>query len=152
MSTKFETLGENRPVRLLGAVAALAPGGLALLATVRADAPDWSWPAATLILGVALGWIFAPRAANPGWRDGLHAVAAVTLWGVVLGSFLVVALSVDYSNGDGPGVILVFGVVGLIFLGIPMMLVTFVVATAWVGIVKLGVRLGLVGLAPDGAS
>jgi hypothetical protein len=105
--------------------------------------------ATALFFGAALGWTFAALAASPGWRNGLQAAAAITLVAVVLGSFLVVALSMDYSTTEPSAwipTILEAGVLGLIFLGIPMMIATFVVATVWVGAVKLGQRLGLVGL------
>jgi len=110
---------------------------------------------ATLILGVALGWTFAPKAASPGWRNGLQAAKAITLLAVVLGSFLVVTISIEYGTTDPSGwvpTILEAGLLGLVFLGIPMMIVTFVVATAWVGVVKLALRVGLVGMVAPAAT
>jgi hypothetical protein len=99
---------------------------------------------AALPLAASLGWLFADRAVRPGWRAGLVAALGVDISALVLGAFLVAALS-SFSANSEPGDLLAstigLGLIGLVFLGIPMLVLAFFVAIVWVGLVRLSARL-----------
>ena len=106
---------------------------------LRPGSAESSFMASALILGPALSWLFAERATRAGWRPALAAALWLDLAAVVLGAFVVAGLATFESGADSAVVVggtLAFGLIGLVLLGIPMLALVFVVAIAWVSIVR----------------
>lgn len=130
-------------IRLLGL--SIGSGfGFVAVAAVR-EAPgatntDRALALATLAAGAVLGWIFAIRALRPGWRAAVQVAASVSILAVPAGSYLVALQAAFASGGDLSTALasaLIWGTVGLIFLGIPMLLAVLVASLAWVALVRV---------------
>jgi hypothetical protein len=100
-----------------------------------------------LVLGAVLGAVFGPGAARPGLRSALLTSTWVTATAVPLGAIGVAASM--FSGGptvstiDAIAATLAAAFVGLLFLGLPITALTYVVANIWVGLVRLAARLVL---------
>lgn len=134
-------------IRLIGLGAGILVGLSAqLFPMARERGPNFTSSAiaaAALPLAALLGWLFAYQAVRPGWRAGLIAAIRVDLAAVCLGSFAVAAQA-GLAGGTDPstllGVTIGLGLLGLVFLGVPMLALTFLPAVAWVGTVRLELR------------
>lgn len=132
------TLGSVFGVALIAAGLLLASPGGATEATL-------AFGFIVLVLGAILGAAFGPRAAQPGIRSGLLTSAWVTALAVPLGA-IGVAVSMfpgtdTVSSTDFVAVILAIAFVGLLYLGLPMAGLTYVVANIWVVLVRLAGRI-----------
>lgn len=145
VSNKFSS--EARPdVRSVGALVGACIGLLVMAAGILLA--DGSARATTLVVGVAvlvvampLGWLFAHRATQPGLRSALATAAGITVIAVPLGALAIGTLTAVGADGLSWGEVVVSGVamgfVGLLFLGLPLAGLTFVVASVWVGVLRL---------------
>jgi hypothetical protein len=112
---------------------------------------DRSFTTAALFLGVVLSWLFAERAARPGWRQGVIAAVGLDVAAVVVGSFLVAGQAAFADTGGGIAAALAVGLLGLVFIGVPMFVLVFVPSMVWVGVVRAAATvLGLRRPPPDG--
>jgi hypothetical protein len=139
-------------VRVIGLAAAVLVLGIlpTLAAVIPSGAHSGPGPTpmggamenAAVVLGFVLSWMFAERAARPGWRHGLAAALGLDLWAVLLGSFIVaLQLSLASETSGDPLVgTIQLGLFGLILLGLPMLVLVFFPAIAWVGVVQLASR------------
>ncbi len=119
-------------------------GSLALL-NMAAD--PWSnsinrgMAIATGILAPTLGYAFARRAIQPSLVSGIGAAATVTVVAVLIGAVLTGAVAA-IDLGESPEQIassaVGLGVFGLVFLGVPALLLIFPIAFAWVCLVRAG--------------
>jgi hypothetical protein len=103
-----------------------------------------AFAAATLLVASLFSWLLAEVAVRPGWRAAMSAVFAFAAGAVVLGSFVVAGLASLAAGGDVGTVIgstIALGLLGLVFVGIPMLVISVVLATVWVGVVRAVVRL-----------
>jgi hypothetical protein len=143
---KFFSAVRPDVVRVAGIGVAVAMGlAFACPVLTESDAPftDRAVALATTPIAVVLAWLFAHRAVRPGWRWWLSAALAFDIAAVFAGSF-VVAAGAGVAAGEDLGVVIgggvALGLLGLVFLGIPMLAFGFVVALVWVGLVRLVVR------------
>ena len=94
-----------------------------------------------LVLGVVLSWLFAERAARPRWQQALAAALTVDLTAVLLGAFLVAAqVSLAGGVAEPVGATWAVGLIGLLFLGLPALVLVFLPVIAWVVLVQLAAR------------
>jgi hypothetical protein len=94
-----------------------------------------------------LGFAFGPRAVHPGYRSALGTSARVTALAVPLGAIFVAALEfgrqpapswMEWAAGIGA-----IALVGLLFLGLPLAGLVFLVANLWLIALRVVVRLAL---------
>jgi hypothetical protein len=133
------TLSSGRSgVRVTGALLGLIIGVVTIVLSV-ADPESSRDPLIGLLvtlLALPLGWAFAPLAASPGLGNAFLSAASVTILAVPLGALLVGAAG-SMSLGMGIADAVVFALIGLVILGLPIGMVTFVVASVWVGLLRL---------------
>jgi hypothetical protein len=142
--------------RVVGAVVGAVPGLLLLVASLVAN--DYSLRAnlslalPTLAVGAVLGWLFAPRAiASVTIRSALLTAGGITLIAVPIGAFMVAATMTVTALSTGNGYALTpqeiiggtvaIGLVGLVFLGIPLAGITFAIASFWVLLLCFAARM-----------
>jgi hypothetical protein len=108
------------------------------------SAMDRVFTVAALLVASLFSWLLAETAARPGWRAALSAVIGLAVGTVALGSIVVAGLASLAAGEDvatGIGSTIAFGLAGLVFVGIPMLIVGVVLAAIWVVIVRAVVRL-----------
>jgi hypothetical protein len=135
------TLSSGRwGVHVVGALLGLIIGVVTIVLYV-ADAESSRDPLIGLLVTVLappLGWAFAPLAASPGFGNAFLAAASVTILAVPLGAILVAAaMSSGLGLGGDIAGSLAIVLIGLLFLGLPLAIWTFVVACIWVGLLRL---------------
>lgn len=122
-------------VRTVGAGVALPLGFLAVAGvSATSTAVDWAIGLATLLLAVLLGAFFAPRANRPGRWMPILTGFQVALVAVPLGSYAVAAQVATSATSDWTIWIAstaIWGTVGLIFLGLPMIAISAVPVCLW---------------------
>lgn len=156
MSSRFTSRSSLVP-RALGALigggfGALLLGLTAANATWYGGATQYAFGVLVLVLGGSLGWLYAPRAARPGTLNAAGTAGRITAFAVPLGALLSSLLLLLGRIADsGVGGFAQFGVpevvggivgmalVGLLFFGLPMAGLTFVVASIWVFLVRFAV-------------
>lgn len=133
-------------VRRLGATVG---GGFGIVAIGSAVAfPSGTGPTSTvalaaevLVLATVLGWVFAPRAVQPGVWSAFTASAGITALAVPLGAIgvgvLIAAGAPVHSLSDDVGGILALALVGLLLFGLPFAGLTFLVANLSVGVLRI---------------
>lgn len=144
-----------RATRVVGALTGGGIGALLLGLTAVNSEPDiraqYAYGLAVLVVGGVLGWVYGPRAAQPGLLNAAGTAGRITLIAVPLGAVLVVLLSTGlqlfYADASGYLVlydiggaivgILGLALIGLVLLGLPMAGLTFVAASIWVFLVRL---------------
>ena len=143
---------------VLGAAFGLAVMAGGLLFASRGDATGAALGLGftVLVLGAVVGALFGPSAAKPGIRSALLTSAGVTVLAVPLGA-IGVAVSMFpvariTSSTDAIAATLAVAFVGIVFAGLPMAGLTYVVANVWVGLVRLAARLLLRSSPPPPAS
>jgi hypothetical protein len=135
------TLSSGRwGVHVVGALLGLIIGVVTILLSVvdPESSPDPLIGLLITVLAPPLGWAFAPLAASPGFGNAFLAAASVTILAVPLGALLVgAAMSSGLGLGGDIAGSFAFALVGLLFLGLPVAPFTFVVASIWVGLLRL---------------
>jgi hypothetical protein len=131
---------EGLRVRAVGALVGLIIGVVTIVRCV-ADPESSRDPLIGLLVTVLappLGWAFAPLAASPGIGNAFLSAASVTILAVPLGALMVgAAMSSGLGLGGHIADAVVFALIGLLILGLPVAMWTFVVASIWVGLVRL---------------
>jgi hypothetical protein len=165
MSSAFTTIRPSR-VRAIGLAVALLLLGLlvvlppALLSgraislpgvtigVIESDAGgtpmDRAFAAAAVLVASLFSWLLAEAAVRPGWRAAMSAIVAFAAGAVVLGSFVVAGLGSITAGGDLATVIgstIALGLLGLVFVGVPMLAIGVALAAVWVVVVRAVVRL-----------
>jgi len=96
---------------------------------------------AVLVLATPLGWVFARRAVQPGVWSAFTAAIGITAVAVPLGAIgigALMALGADnLTASEAFGGVLFVTIVGLLLFGLPLAGLTFVVASLWVGVLRL---------------
>lgn len=109
---------------------------------VPASTTDAAFIAVTLALTGPLGWLFAHWAVRPGRGGAVGAAIGLDIAAVVLGSYLIAGFVSAVDGGYYAGVVewfeatAVFGTFGLVFLGLPMLVVVFLPALTWVALMR----------------
>lgn len=105
-----------------------------------------------LVLGALLGWVFSRGALRPGFRSAISAAAGITVLAVPLGALALGLLMSVGSDSLTPAEVVAasFGLafVGLLFFGLPLAGLTFIVANVWVGALRLVVRMSNPDITP----
>jgi hypothetical protein len=143
----------NRATRILGALVGVGFGtvfvgiGLAVASSDDARAAVKGVGTTLLALGGLLGFAFAPRAAQPGERSALSTSALLTAVAVPLGAIFIAALEFGAETSsswlESAGGIGAIALVGLLFLGLPLAGLVFVVANLWVISLRAVLRLAI---------
>ena len=133
---------ERLRVRAVGALLGLIIGVAWIVAAVvnPEPSPDPMTGLLVTVLAPPLGWAFAPMAASPGLGDAFLSAASITVIAVPLGALMVAAAMGSHSGlglGEDIAGTLVIAIIGLVILGLPIALVTFVVASIWVGLLRV---------------
>jgi hypothetical protein len=137
-------------LRSLGAILGAAFGLVVITGGLIFASPGDATEAAiglgiiVLVLGGVLGALFGVRAARPGVRSAVLTSAFVAALAVPLGT-IGVAASMSTRSGtvsvvDTFASTIAIAFVGLVFLGLPMAGLTFIVANLWVGLLRLAAR------------
>ncbi len=141
----------DREIPILGALIGIGFGllflavGFAVASSNDARGAVLGMGMAVLVLGGILGFALATRAVQPGQRSALAVSAYVTALAVPLGAICVAAF--QFGGRHAPTFLeWVAGIgavafVGLLFLGLPMAALVFVVANLWVIALRAVVRL-----------
>lgn len=125
------TRGRAAAMRLVGA--GVAVGISAAIASVASVVWGlhflWAGAPVVLVLG---GWL-GPRAVTA----PMSAVGSLAVGSVLLGdAVLVVATALDATGPIDPAEYLLFGLIGLVYLGLPMLLLTSLAAVVWLWAVR----------------
>lgn len=134
-------------IRVVGGVLGLLIGLVVAtrsLALPDIDSTSRAIAVATAPIGAVIGWLFAVRAVRPGWRSGLVAALGFAAVAVAIGAFAVAGQAAIAANTDASSAIgsaLIFGVIGLVFAGLPMFGLVLPIALIWVVALRFVVRL-----------
>jgi hypothetical protein len=134
------------PSALLSGGSILLPGvTIGVVESGAGGAPmDRAFVAAALLVASLFSWLLAEMAVRPGWRAAMSAVFAFAAGAVVLGSFVVAGLESFAAGGDVATVVgstIALGLLGVVFVGVPMLVIGVALAAVWVVIVRAVVRL-----------
>ena len=118
---------------------------------VGADIPQEPWAfmdraavAATLLSVCVFSWLLAEHAVLPGWKPAVEAVLAFNLGAIVLGSFVIAGLASVAEGLDiatTVGTTVAFGILGIVFLSIPMFAIGLIPTTIWALILRAAIHL-----------
>lgn len=144
-------------LRLTGAGVAFLLG-LAIFALLQSwhDKLAAAMAISTPLVAACVGWAMAPRTRSPGWRPAVATVLGFGVTAVVLGSFAVLAVSLVTASGttpsgpiEGLAMVIFGGLLGILYLGLPILLAGFVPIAIWLVIMqRLAPRLAPRSVAP----
>lgn len=141
----------DRAIRVLGALVGIGFGllfagvGFAVASSDDARRAVVGVGTAVLVVGGLLGFAFAPMAVQPGQGSALGTSARLTALAVPLGAICVAVLQfggrpapswMEWAAGIGA-----VAFVGLLFLGLPMAGLVFLVVNLWIMALRVVVRL-----------